>query len=808
MTKTKITQHFADNGIFRQMSRETLLKLFHPYSAFLSSREVTLPEVDSEEPIPYNPLAKALMRLDNDNPLEQELGEKLDDVVVLTEHYNRVRHELENLLGANRQIFTQAGWKLDVDADCAVALVFSSLFESEVSMILGRLSAIDTKTFKEFPWRDAESNTQDIEGENEDEEESEDFELESDELSSTLFERLDLARIKEKIGETEQAIMDFFSKEKYHSRCRIFMYPAEEEQSLWFVIEHGGRKQRIESLAPDTNDVEAMDYYPLTRNVVVMDGKYKVLRIKASASWQTNLYYNVFSSLLFGEDSRFVDSPVFTFAPIRAKGLAKTLERGEMGNVITRVTVKGIHMVEYSKGQKITIRLFSHSDLCEEWESKYHLHELEELKIALSIKQEKKTKSITVPIRLSEKKGLTVSKTQYTTLVREWLRRRGFEKGYVLPTLPECRRENALRAETDNIVFWNEVHRAWHLGRMTRNFLHGNFSPKVADFVGKHLVTENEPQYAKQWYDPNGKLWDVHESAGRYFYYDEEDESAATPQGQVAEAELEILKLNKVSMVEDIQATIFKGSKRVSQITDTQSGISKLGEYYFKRAVLYLYVSGDGRDKAFATVISHNKDDASIKGRLAFFSMDKTPPESHRDLVESGMIQCFFIGDILSYQDGELVMEDGALDVVKMAEYPEEKGIMQFWPQMPQHNTSFKDVRIYMYPRTCRINYGGIDKIFSYDELLMFRQTDPNKPDDNANRKLLRDLIEQDKDAREKNTGWLLDNKKSSAYNRLTVALCRFFGIQDCFYKPTPDTEGKKRKLYRLRFGECSVERD
>ena len=754
-----------------------------------------MPEVDSEEPIPYNPLAKALMRLDNDNPLEQELGEKLDDVVVLTEHYNRVRHELENLLGANRQIFTQAGWKLDVDADCAVALVFSSLFESEVSMILGRLSAIDTKTFKEFPWRDAESNTQDIEGENEDEEESEDFELESDELSSTLFERLDLARIKEKIGETEQAIMDFFSKEKYHSRCRIFMYPAEEEQSLWFVIEHGGRKQRIESLAPDTNDVEAMDYYPLTRNVVVMDGKYKVLRIKAAASWQTNLYYNVFSSLLFGEDSRFVDSPVFTFAPIRAKGLAKTLERGEMGNVITRVTVKGIHMVEYSKGQKITIRLFSHSDLCEEWESKYHLHELEELKIALSIKQEKKSKSITVPIRLSEKKGLTVSKTQYTTLVREWLRRRGFEKGYVLPTLPECRRENALRAETDNIVFWNEVHRAWHLGRMTRNFLHGNFSPKVADFVGKHLVTENEPQYAKQWYDPNGKLWDVHESVGRYFYYDEEDESAATPQGQVAEAELEILKLNKVSMVEDIQATIFEGTKNLPQINETQSGIANLGELYFKRAILYLYVSGDERDKAFATVISHNKENAAIKGRLAFLSMDTTPPDAHSELVATGEIQCHFIGNFLHYRNGKLELGEDALDMIKPAEYPQGGSILLFWPQMPPKEPNFRDVRICLKPRSCHINLCGVGREFAYDALSMFRQTDPNKADDNANRKLLRELIVLDNAAQKKKTGWPLTGINSSSLSRLSIALCRFFGTHDCFYEPTPATEEKKRKL-------------
>lgn len=810
MTKTKIIQHFADKGIFRRMSRVTLLVLFNHYQDFLTSHKLELPEADSDTPIPYDAIADLLMNLDNDIPWEQELGEKLDDIVTLSEHYETARMELDGMLNRYSASIAKLGVVLEVDEDRAVALVLTESAADELSFILGRMAAMDSKSYKEFPWRvdkKEQGKNSGISG-TDSEEEPQESDIEEEEAADNLYVSVDQETIKAELGKAEKEITDAFEKEQYKSRCRIFMYPSEKEQSIWFVIEHGGRKLRIESLDPQKEEIECMDYYPLTRNVVVMDGKYKVLRIKAVSSWQTALYYNVFSNLLFGDSSHFVDSPVYNFRPIVGKGMAKALERGDMSGSISRVVVKGIHMKEIDGGQKIFHRLSSTQDLCDRWQTKYSDTELLHLQMELGVFAPITGKSDTVSVKLNTSNGLTVSKGKYTSTVREWLRRRGFENGYIPPVLPVCSDEEAQQADVDNVLFWKEVHRAWRIGKMTRNYLFGQFSRRVAEFVDKYLISDNNPTAADEWYDPNGRLWDVCKVGGVYYPYDKESESPSAKRGYIREVELEIKKLDKEKMVRAIQSAIFKKSKRVSSISESNSGVYNLGENFAKRCLLYLYVSGERSDKAFSYVLRSNKEEAAINGRLVFFSMDQQPPEEFADMVSTGQLQCYFIGDILCYLDGKLQLLDEDLDILEQAQYPEEKGIRQFCPKMPPFKATFHDVRIYMHARTCRIVYDSMDKEFSYDELQMFRQDDPNKDDINANRKLLRELIQLDKLAAQYKRGWPLDKKQDSARNRLALALSRFFGIQELFYEATPETAKSKTKQYRLSFGACSEDND
>ena len=153
MTKTKIIQHFADKGIFRRMSRVTLLVLFNHYQDFLTSHKLELPEADSDTPIPYEDLANVLRNLDNDIPNEQELGEQLDDIVTLSEHYETARMELDGMLNRYSASIAKLGVVLEVDEDRAVALVLTESAADELSFILGRMAAMDSKSYKEFPWR-------------------------------------------------------------------------------------------------------------------------------------------------------------------------------------------------------------------------------------------------------------------------------------------------------------------------------------------------------------------------------------------------------------------------------------------------------------------------------------------------------------------------------------------------------------------------------------------------------------------------------------------------------------------------------
>lgn len=810
MTKTKIIQHFADKGIFRLMSRKTLLVLFNHYQEFLTSHKLELPEADSDTPIPYEDIAQQLMNLDNDIPDEQELGEKLDDIVMLSEHYDTARMELDGMLNRYSASIAKLDVILEVDEDRAVALVLTESAADELSFILGRMAAIDSKSYKEFPWRldkktqGKDSGTSDVN----EEEGQQESDIEEDDADVNLYLTVDQESIKAGREEAEKEIAAAFADEQYKSRCRIFMYPSEKEHSIWFVIEHGGRKLRVESFDPQKEEIECMDYYPLTRNVVVMDGKFKVLRIKAVTSWQTILYYKVFSKLLFGANSHFEDSPVFNFSPIITKGMSKALERGDMSASISRVVVKGIHMKELDGGQKIFHRLSSTQDLCDQWQRKYEHTELLNLQMELGVYAPVTGRSDTVSVKLNPKNGLTVSNGKYTSIVREWLRRRGFENGYVPPVLPVCSDEEVQQADDDNVLFWKEVHRAWRMEKMTRNYLYGQFSRKVAEFVDNYLVSDNTPTVADEWYDPNGKLWDVCKIGVGYYYYDSANESPTTTNGKVREDELEIKKLDKKKMVKAIQSAIFKNSKRVANISLSNSGVYNLGENFAKRCLLYLYVSGERNDKAFTYVLRSNKDEAAINGRLVFFSMDTKPPQEYEDMVSTGQLQCYFLGDILSSLKGELQLVDENLDIVQQAQYPEEKGIRQFWPQMPPFKTTFRDVRIFMHARTCRIVYGSMDRTFAYDELQMFRQDDPNKTDINANRKLLRELIQADCYLGNRKQGWKLDSKKSSAYSRLAVALSRFFGIQESFYEATEETAKSKTKEYRLTFGECSEDDD
>lgn len=810
MTKTKIIQHFADKGIFRLMSPKTLLVLFNHYQDFLTSHKLDLPEADSDTPIPYEDLANQLMNLDNDIPCEQELGEKLDDIVTLSEHYETARLELDGMLNRYSASIAKLGVVLEVDEDRAVALVLTESATDELSFILGRMAAIDSKSYKEFPWRvdkKEQGKNRGISG-TDSEEEQQESEIEEEETADNLYFTVDQEAIKAGLQDAEKEITDAFAEEQYKSRCRIFMYPSEKEQSIWFVIEHGGRKLRIESFNPLKEEIECMDYYPLTRNVVVMDGKYKVLRIKAASTWQTTLYHKVFSKLLFGKDAHFVDSPVFNFNPIREKDMATALERGDMSASISRVVVKGIQMRELDGGQKIYHRLSSTQDLCEQWQRKYYHTELLGLQMELGIYDSVTGRSNSVSVKLNTSNGLTVGKGKYTSIVREWLRRRGFENGYVPPVLPVCSDEEAQQADVDNVLFWKEVHRAWRMGKMTRNYLFGQFSRRVAEFVDGYLIDDKNPTTSDEWYDPNGRLWDVCKIGVTYYYYDSAQESPTTSNGKIREDELEIKTLDKVKMVRAIQSALFHNSKRVSAISPSNSGVYNLGENFAKRCLLYLYVSGERNDKAFTYVLRSNKEEAAINGRLVFFSMDQQPPEEYEDMVSTGQLQCYFLGNILCYLGGKLQLMDENLDTVQQAQYPEEKGIRQFWPQMPPFKTTFRDVRIFMHARTCRIVYGTMDRTFAYDELQMFRQDDPNKADTNANRKLLRELIKVDCYLGNRKQGWRLDSKKSSAYSRLAVALSRFFGIQESFYEATEETAKSKTKEYRLTFGACSEDND
>lgn len=804
MTKSKIVNHFSDHGILRTMERSTLLVLLNQFREVFEGRDIAIPAVDdSETEIPMAAIKEVLMGLGSDNAQAAELGDVLDDIVVASENYELFRPDFDELA---RKYESRLDGILPVresDLAQAVALCLDELARADLSILLARIAVRDTKTFREYPWKPAGVPEEEDFDEGEESGEPDEFKCET----NKQVIQAGLAGVKERIDEK------FLSK-NYNSRCHVYAYWFDDEEEVWFIVEHGGRKLTVEDFEPTSGQIKTVKYNPLARNVVVLSYRYRMMRIKAETEWQANLYLQQFGALLTkAEDGAFLDVPHYTFDPIHARSMARAFERGEFSEQIAEVIVSMIEKrTVFREHTPVYSKYSSKRDLSEFWQESTGTSNGEISKVGLDLKMYNPAtgQKENVHVVISSRGSLRVGKAKYTTLIREWLRSRGFEIGYRPPALPECVDVLALQAEQDDSVFWHQVHTVWLEGKTSRNGLYARFGKRTADFVNKFMVHENNPISAQEWYDPHGKKWNVCQVGGAYYRYNEETEAPTIEHGKIDEREIEIMRLDKAKLVRDIQNALFKGSTSVKKIDDAlnQTGIYNLGENYVQRILTYFYVPGEPSDAGFARVLAHNTEDANIPGRMVFFCMKEEPPTSDSEDVDAGLVQHIFIGDMVKFtSEGGLSLKEGAERLVTPPRYPADpSGFYSRWPLDYPLHPSYHHIDILLKRTTCYIKLGEHGKGFNYSDLAPFHQFDANHEGESANVTNLRKLITMNQACP---NGWKLsDAPASSSLSRLSSELARFFGIQEPLYEPTRATSRSKTKLYRLCFGHAESNRD
>lgn len=783
MSNKTIINHFSKHGIIRIMEVDALNALLAKFSEVFNGSEVQTNYASLEE-VNYNKIEEVVMHLDSTDPdsATARLGDTLDNISAIHEHWTYSQSEIEQLDAQYRKYLDQSiNSASSLSTIVALCLHDDESLEQRISLILARLTAIEKKSYHDYPWNYGDTQH--------------DTESEAQENSGFYVPEMDV--IQSRVDQCVEAINNAFAERNHPSRCRIRPFTPKEDGQFWVVVEQGGKSLSIEVLSDD-GEGKTETYLPLIRNVVMLDTKHRILRVNSPCEWQDKLYLKQFSYLFFGREDAFVDKPVFTFEPLKRLSLHDAFPINHAAK-IRSVEVTQIECGLEINGRQHFVHLKTKSDVSDSWDKFKPLIDTI-YTVVLIIKIDEIKNPVTV--RIKGKRGLSVSKNSYTEYVRDWLFRLGFGLNITVEVDPECEDEQALEAENNARAFWKQVHAIWLKGTMSMNDLCRMYSPRVKNFMGQFMNRTNDEAVSSKWTDSSGRIWDVYRgNDGKYYAYDAETQSyPAKDAPKIPYNDVELRTLDKKKLAKTLQTALIGDSSTGESLRDTQTGMYWLGHYYPMRIKLYLHISGDTKDHGYRYVLQGNRDP---QGTLCFVSFDDDVPEECKSELEARNIQFCSIWALLDVDGKSVCREVDLNENFDMPPAADPAGWTSRWPGAYPKSPSFHHLDLSLKGGRLYIKFVESMLDFEVARMSIFASTNANE-EHNANLTNLARLIAFDN----KNpNGWLLKEMETaigltpSSLSTLSKALRLYFGIQEQFYEPMPGQTGQRGLRYRLAFG-------
>lgn len=779
MAKDNIIQHFADHGVINTMNPDAKKALFGKYQGFFSSKEIELPtdwpEDDAEV---LARIKEVLINLHTENEDAAALGDLLNDVSKINEYAEDVQKELDELKERYQSGLAELPILQDSLLSSIVALCLLSSAREDVSLLVTRLSLREKRNYRDYPWGGGSRRNAGL------------SEAELD--ARTAFRCRTHQEIVAAKSDAEKAINSCFKTKQLGTICRVEVYPQTEDGQIWAIVEHGGPKLTIETF-DEGGKAGKTKILPLMRDSVVLDAMHKVLRIHASTTWKEQLYVQVFSSLFMGKCDCFHDGSMYTFDPIADKGLGKAFARANWAE-LRSVEVVRVETVMMHFGQRIYQTLRSTKDVADIWNEKKEMYG-QIVSVSLDLKISGAKRPVRVNIR--ETRGLSVSINKYTAPVRRWLQHLGFEVGYTESGYAPCTDENALAAEDDDAVFWEQVVAIWNAEKISLSTLHRRFSPRVVEFVTPFMVFPCKPEYDDVWYSETGRCWNVAEIDYDFYAYDKEEQSQPTKDKKIPSEQIELRYLDKPSFIKMLAKFLFK--RDFTPKEDSKHGLYELGMYYPLNVRIFLYVGQLAGNQGFTPVRKKFRAD---NGSIGFITFTREAPEPYRDDVNADIIQSDPIWKFASFNNGNLVAPN------KLEQYwhrpnEEETGLeVRYWNRAFPQSPSFHHIEMKLGQREVWVQYGEEEQTFTIERLPLFYNKVVGQTNVNG---VWKNLAKTITFAEGHPQGFTLKELQEivpeSSLRELSKELSSFFGINDNFYEKIPaDANRQRNARYRLAF--------
>ena len=778
------------------MKPDTLTALMTPYKDFLSAKGVPQGyDLNDEEQrkLYVGALRAATMEMNMDDERVQELANALDDIALLEKNYTMLESYIEDYKTKWEHLLEPTGLDLNNQLSLIVALriVKNKELKDNIGLLISRAQSLDTSTNRDFVWFGDFVAT-------------EEGELESDTIPEKrpVFSIPDEKVLRSRLGAAKKEINDGFEDNKFKAECKVHFYPMTEDGEIWLQVEHGGRVVAKESMTA-TGETKIVEYPPLTRSTIVLDTNRKTLRIKAAAQWMYNLYVKTFSKFFCDVEYAFVPGQTYHFKPVYQLGIDRAFRIDEFRTRITKATIVSIKVDvgADSAGSEIHVLNKKSADVRSIWKRLQNFCKSPILSITLRVHVRGCGSSITV--KIDKDKGLFVGKPAYNGLIRSWLRRRGFEKGYTVTDYKSREDKEALAA--GNKLFWPLVLNVLSWGSVCKAFLYNTLdemAPGIGDYIWQFVDKgERRPEYSQKWKDKTGIEWDVMYDDITDSYYGSNDRVAlGLEEGPPIEAdEVEKLPVNAHDLLKSIQQALFPDT--TLKMLEKKDGIYRLGE--IRAHDVYVFLAT--KDSWKSAMYGQNTSNASV----AVLTFVENPPDQYAEQLDKDQLQHAWLHELLEWD----IQEESLKVKTPMVTYlrpnndiaNQDKGQpLKYWPGEMPENKSFSNVRITMGYGECTIWYGEEMKHFAFNSLEMFYNHHPKTERYSANADLLLELIKLHNERGD--AGFLLGELGSSgSLSKLNKALCTFFKIEGKFYEKIPGQKKKgETQRYRLAFARCT----
>lgn len=789
MQNKRSISHFTDRNLFHEIRSELLLAFFGKHRKFFTQEGIELPEyLDEGKELPLDAIKVILMSVKSDG-LGDVLIEELGSLELLILGKNLIEHYLEKIAEEAKAIGADCKrQEKDTDADYIFRLWLDKDMRGRLEELIPWLQARNIRAYTEYPLR--ENYIPDFDENKKDEYTADEL---YNELERIGFDELQ-KRAEDGIQRAEARISSQFKAKGYTDYCHVSFFPFPDNNEIVFIIDHGGKHQRVPSINDGDQSVTA--YTPLLSGVVSVLLRHGLLRVYSKYPWALELYREVFGLVLLNDQYAFEAREMYTFAPMFDKSPSLAFSLLNMRNIIREVELKSITYVNTDRqiGVFITTDSQKHLKKAAYLENGFK-KPLKKVVLSLKIRDRNRVRPVTVTIQ--EKKGLNCSVDIYYDTVVKWLGGLGFIVGRGNNTLRE-HQDDALN-ETDNTLNWQRIWEAYKQVKVSKNYLRCKCGARVYSLLEKYLEESDDDEKSKEWYEDENTIYAIREWGDGYRKVSAENEFEQY--GVVEdEEEIHLYDINWKRFVEDVQRSLFpsirgKGGEHLCNLFP-------MGYLYTKAIEPMVFFPCGESDMSLISLPHRN---------VCLFTFPHTgwqPSEQDKDIQIIKLQNVLKIGD-----GGELLLcdpENIMSSVPDKTKTAVDGPPFKRWPFDYPTSRSWAMVQIKVgYDReqndtTLHITYGsGVNapqRQFSLRDIPAFVK---QAADRGWKREfvLLLKLI-----AMQKKQGYFeLNKKQSDKLSDLAKILSTFFCIGGLFYEKIKDESAPHRR-YRLSFGECSVD--
>ncbi len=286
---------FSKPETLRRINPQHLLEFLHPFSDYLTSRNLALPDGANAGKIPYAPLCQIFMSPDSQMP--QELVEALFFI-----------NEVSNADAFDRLQMAIEEEELDIEIPDEVSPEDLAVRVWLKNPVL--LERVHAEQFLTHP--------------------------RSFEYFRTSIDPVPEFQSPgpETINALERSLDDWFARRRRGRFTRVFVF--ERETAVWFLVRHGEPFKREAAIIDDEST--SVNYRPEKFDVLVYDKRNGEIRMNARSKGERLLYKEQFGLHLFGKLSFFDETARFSLDPLQESGAAALVCRDVDGIDWVRVT--------------------------------------------------------------------------------------------------------------------------------------------------------------------------------------------------------------------------------------------------------------------------------------------------------------------------------------------------------------------------------------------------------------------------------------------------------------------------------------